>query len=257
MLWEHGIVSPDSNIKEIAVERLLSFLKTQTDALTQQVSSQLESQKKGLVLRKKIRSLVQEQKNHMKRQQKAADLQNKFEIIKPLVKFQIGMWDQYANMISDIFRKLHWPPDFERIDLVSEDEGLDLKVTLKPSGEILSAGERMSAGQRAALAISAFWALNNVRSKMAPILLMDEPIQSVDDLNILNFLDGLRWLVEKNNRQVFLSTANQRVRGLIRRKFSYLKEDFREFSLSRSGEISIIKNIDALGKILEFEDRIA
>ena len=257
VLLERGIVNSEDTIREETVEKRISVLRTQAEALTQQVSSQLESKKRGLSLRKKLSSSAAQQKAHMKRQKATMDLKKKFELITPLEEFQIGVWDQYAEMISDIFRKLHWPPDFERIELVRDEEELDMKVTLRPSGEVRSANERMSAGQRAALAISVFWALNSARSKTVPILLMDEPIQSVDDLNILNFLDGLRWLVERKNRQIFLSTANQRVRGLIRRKFSYLREEFQEFSLSRSGAISNIQYIDAQGQILEFADRIA
>ncbi len=257
VLLECGIVNSEDTIKEETVEKMISVLKTQTEALTQHVSSQLESKKQGLGLRKKRSSSIAQQKIHMKRQKTATNLRKKFEIITPLEEFQIDVWDQYAEMISDIFRKLHWPPDFERIELVRDEEELDLKVTLRPSGEVRSANERMSAGQRAALAISAFWALNSARSKTVPILLMDEPIQSVDNLNILNFLDGLRWLVERKNRQIFLSTANQRVRGLIRRKFSYLGEEFREFFLSRNGPVSSIQYIDAQKRILEFKDQIA
>ncbi len=257
VLQEHGIVNSKDTIREETVEKRISVLRTQTEALTQHVSSQLESKKQGLGLRKKRSSSIAQQKVHMKRQKTATNLRKKFEIITPLEEFQIDVWNQYAEMISDIFKKLHWPPDFERIELARDGEELDLKVTLRPSREIRSANERMSAGQRAALAISAFWALNSARSKTVPVLLMDEPIQSVDDLNILNFLDGLRWLVERENRQIFLSTANQRVRGLIRRKFSYLGEEFREFFLSRNGPVSSIQYIDAQERILEFKNKIA
>jgi len=257
VLMEYGIVNADDTIKEETVENWISVLITQTEALTQHLSSQLESKTQRLGIQKKLSSFIVQQKIHMKRQKVATNLRNKFKIMTPLEEFQIDAWNQYAEMISDIFKKLHWPPDFERIELVRERDELDLKVTLRPSGEVRSANERMSAGQRAALAISAFWALNSTRSKTVPVLIMDEPVQSVDDLNILNFLDGLRWLVEKKNRQIFLSTANQRIRGLIRRKFSYLGEEFREFFLSRSGVVSSIQYFDAQGQILELDDKSA
>ena len=83
---------------------------------------------------------------------------------------------------------------------------------------------------------------------------MDEPIQNIDELNALNFLDGLRWLVEGANRQVFLTTANQRVAGLIRRKFSYLETDFLELRLKRDGIISSIEYMDAHEKPIEHRE---
>ena len=81
------------------------------------------------------------------------------------------------------------------------------------------------------LSLSVFWAINILPEIMSPILVADEPIQNIDELNILNFLDGLCWLVEGADRQVFLTTANQRVAGLIRWKFSYLRDGFLEVRL--------------------------
>ena len=95
------------------------------------------------------------------------------------------------------------------------------------------AHERLSAGQRAALVLSVFWALNTVSEKVPRILLMDEPVQGVDDLNILNFLDILRWFIEAVDKQIFITTASQRIQNLIRKKFSYLGSDFCEIRLER------------------------
>jgi len=76
-----------------------------------------------------------------------------------------------------------------------EDTYLSLQNLL--SSEIVksSAHQRLSACQRAALAVNVFWALNTSRAKIPKILIMDEPVQNIDELNALNFLtvcDG--WL---------------------------------------------------------------
>lgn len=144
------------------------------------------------------------------------------------------VWKDYSDTISQIFSKLHWPPDFQEVRLHSDTEKDQIEVHEKrPPNRWVPAVDRLSSGQRAALAISVFWALNSRHDNVPKLLLMDEPIQNVDDLNILNFLDVMRWLVEIGNRQVFLTTANQRVAGLIRRKFSYLENDFLEVNMTR------------------------
>jgi exonuclease SbcC len=55
----------------------------------------------------------------------------------------------------------------------------------------------------------------------------------VDDLNILSFLDTLRELVIDGKRQVFFSTASNRIANLFARKFDFLGKAFKQFALSR------------------------
>ena len=144
-----------------------------------------------------------------------------------------------AGTISNVFGRLHWPFDFKS---VAFDEGNGTpEVLVEPrfgAGDLVPAHERLSAGQRAALAISVFWTLNSSRATAPRVMLMDEPVQNIDELNALNFLDSLRWLVERGGRQVFISTSSRRLAGLIRRKFAYLGPRFVEVSLERAGEVA-------------------
>ena len=68
-------------------------------------------------------------------------------------------------------------------------------------------------------------------------LLIDEPVSNVDDLNILSMLDFFRELVISQHRQLFVTTANQNVAKLFRRKFSFLEEDYSEFNIQRTDEM--------------------
>ena len=87
-----------------------------------------------------------------------------------------------------------------------------------------------------------------------PLMLMDEPIQQVDDINSLNFLDTLRWIADGGKRQIIISTANSKIAGLIRRKFSYLEENFSEILLERHLGVPVIKLRNHAGHIIDEQE---
>ena len=65
-------------------------------------------------------------------------------------------------------------------------------------------------------------------------MLLDDPIAHIDDLNILSFLDYLRYIVVRGSRQIFFATADEKLTGLFRQKFQFMgQEKYREIELSR------------------------
>jgi DNA repair protein SbcC/Rad50 len=92
----------------------------------------------------------------------------------------------------------------------------------------------ISTGQRAAFALSIFLAQNAQLTVAPPVVLMDDPIAHVDDMNSLSFLDYLRDVVLMDRRQIFFTTANEKLSTIFERKFDFLgDEDFRRINLSR------------------------
>ena len=133
-----------------------------------------------------------------------------------------------------IFKSIHSPADFR---------GLGTSWTTlvrKVDGSEANLGE-ISTGQRAAFALSIFLAQNAQLTKAPPVLLIDDPIAHVDDLNSLSFLDYLREIVLRGKRQIFFTTANEKLASLFERKFDFLgSEGFRRFNLKR--EASPVKS---------------
>lgn len=86
--------------------------------------------------------------------------------------------------------------------------------TAEPSGHdaLLS----MSSGQISALSLSFFLSLNMVYTKM-PYILIDDPVQCMDDINIASLSDLLRS--EFSERQILLSTHDSKISNYIRYKF--------------------------------------
>lgn len=77
----------------------------------------------------------------------------------------------------------------------------------------------MSSGQLAAVAISFLMCMNQVYmgSKVFPILMIDDPIQTIDDVNMVGLVDILRY--EFADRQIIISTHEQKFDWYLRYKY--------------------------------------
>lgn len=76
----------------------------------------------------------------------------------------------------------------------------------------------MSSGQLAAVSIAFLLCMNQVYcGKEFPILLIDDPIQTIDDVNMVGLVDILRY--EFEDRQIFMSTHEQKFEWYLRYKY--------------------------------------
>lgn len=139
-----------------------------------------------------------------------------------------SFFDQNLKEVSDIFRTIHSPKEFKSIKykekqlyLIKEEDSGERKVS------------EISTGQRAALAIALFISLNRKLKNGPNIILFDDPISHIDDFNALSFLDFLRLFILRENKQIFIATANARLASLIEKKFHFLGNDFVEYELTR------------------------
>jgi len=75
----------------------------------------------------------------------------------------------------------------------------------------------LSSSQLNALALSIFLSLNlGVPHAPLDAVLLDDPLQSLDDVNLLGVVDLLRRI--KSKRQLFVSTHDHRFASLLQRK---------------------------------------
>ncbi len=130
--------------------------------------------------------------------------------------------------IETIFSQIHSPAEFlglgsTWLSLIRKIDDREAKLT------------EISAGQRAAFALSIFLAQNAKLNVAPPVVLIDDPIAHVDDMNSLSFLDYLREIALRGQRQIFFTTANDKLASLFERKFDFLGPDgFRRFNLTRN-----------------------
>lgn len=98
-------------------------------------------------------------------------------------------------------------------EIICENEG----------GKKVQSSIVMSTGQITTVALSIFWAIvNSKKDSDFRCYFLDDPIQSIDDLNILSFVDLLRTELTKNGNcifdQMFITTCDNNLENLIRHK---------------------------------------
>lgn len=137
--------------------------------------------------------------------------------------------DAFASIrerVSSIFAQIHSPQEYSLGDFTS-----DALIVNRANGNV-HAVNQVSTGQRAALALSIFLALNDSAKSAPPVILIDDPVAHIDDLNTLSFLDYLREVALRGDKQVFFATADIRLAALFQRKFEFLGGDrFKRISL--------------------------
>lgn len=130
--------------------------------------------------------------------------------------------------IVKVFSYIHSPSEFTDIHIQQNEISL-----VSRDGERRTLNE-ISTGQRSALALSIFLSLNLRLTEGPSLLMFDDPVTYVDDLNILSFIDYLREIVLKTNRQIIFATANEDVAFLFAKKFEFLGEEFKRIKFERA-----------------------
>ena len=92
----------------------------------------------------------------------------------------------------------------------------------------------LSSSQMNVLAVSVFLALNlGMPTLPLRVAILDDPLQSMDDLNLLGLIDLLKRMRER--RQLMLSTHEQRFASLLERKLRPVSESQRTILVQLSG----------------------
>jgi len=127
-----------------------------------------------------------------------------------------------SPLAQDIYSRLDPHPTFQDIDLVSElfrSAGTTVAQVRDPVTGI--AADPMlvfSSAQANIAAISYVMALNAASSVGAPVLLLDEPMQAMDEVNVLGCADLCRHV--RRHRQLIVSTHERRFAHLLERKLA-------------------------------------
>nr|WP_295933622.1 AAA family ATPase [uncultured Dyadobacter sp.] len=143
--------------------------------------------------------------------------------------YLVDFMNRNKREMVNIFKQIHAPMEFTDISFDNQ------KLKLLDGENRWHTINEVSTGQRTAIALSLFLSLNQKLTRGPDVILLDDPVTYVDDLNTLSFLDYLRELIERTERQVFFATANADVAFLFSKKFAYLPEGkFCRFEFKRS-----------------------
>jgi single stranded DNA-binding protein len=130
--------------------------------------------------------------------------------------------DRMEPLLQRIYASADPHPAFRVARLVSRMKGGRGRVVPEITDPIYGASSEtpetvLSSSQMNVLAVSVFLALNlGMPSLPLETLILDDPLQSLDDMNLLGLVDLLRRTRER--RQVFISTHDLRLAGLLERK---------------------------------------
>src|SRR5258708_6661164 len=126
-------------------------------------------------------------------------------------------------LVADIFSRLDPHPPFKTLDLSHEmyrAKAATVPMVTDPiEGKSVNPALVFSTSQVNITALSVFLALSFGAGEAAlPFVLLDDPLQSLDDVNVLAFADLCRFIRE--GRQLILSTHDRRFANLLIRKLA-------------------------------------
>lgn len=129
----------------------------------------------------------------------------------------------YRPVIQDVYRRLDPHPTFTDLRFevgVYRERGVASPQVFDPEQRIDADPLLVfSSSQANVVALSAFLALGWAAGDDAmPFLLLDDPLQALDDVNALGFADLCRHL--RSDRQLIVSTHDPRLAGLLERKLA-------------------------------------
>ncbi len=136
-----------------------------------------------------------------------------------LVEAQLS---QIEPLVERVYARIDPHPAFRRVRLSSRFEHSRGRISTSVEDTLANVvvkrpGTVLSSSQLNALAVSIFLALNlGVPTLPLDSVLLDDPLQSLDDVNLLGLVDLLRRTSQR--RQLIVSTHDSRFASLLERK---------------------------------------
>ena len=154
----------------------------------------------------------------------------------------------YTDLINVIYQKIDPHPSFKRVEFmlnIDKPQQPSLNIVLtNEKEEVISPNLYFSSAQLNVLSLSIFLAnaLHAKDDKNNPIdvILIDDPIQAMDSINILSTIDLLRNISINLNKQIIISTHNESFFRLLQKKIPTSVFDSKFFILEKVGSV---KNI--------------
>lgn len=190
-----------------------------------------------------LQSAVSAHESEMsKRQQAANNAEQLHEAIRSISEsFVVDELTRIEPLLQRIYATVDPHPAFRAVRFLTKMHRgrgrLWTAVEASAGDEAITVDEPrtvLSSSQLNVLALSAFLALNlSVPTPPLSTIALDDPLQSLDDVNLLGLSDLLRRL--RSQRQVILSTHDHRLANLLERKLRPVEAGERTVSISMTG----------------------
>lgn len=142
------------------------------------------------------------------------------ELVEELLQLYEPVWQEFYYRIQP-------HPLFTRLKLKlsqGDERGVFFEVLPEGGGQSKRANMIFSGGQSAGLMVVLFLTLHLHQNwTHLETVMLDDPLQNLDDINVLGLVDLLRFFGER--RQLILSTHDDRFAGMLLHKFRSLEPD--------------------------------
>ena len=127
----------------------------------------------------------------------------------------------HEELINKLYRKIDPHPDFKSVrfkaNFDSDHPRLDVFVKNIKNENVLIPNLYFSTAQINILSLSIFLA-SALNSKEYDCIFIDDPIQSMDSVNVLSTIDLFRSIVVNEGKQIILSTHDENFHNLLMKK---------------------------------------
>ncbi|WP_281233700.1 AAA family ATPase [Flavobacterium gelatinilyticum] len=143
------------------------------------------------------------------------------------------------DVINQIYSRIEPHPNLNEIKINPKvtDKGPILDIKAVSNDEELDPSLYLSAGQLNVLSLSIF--LANAFEKQSDeidTIFMDDPIQNLSDINMLSFIDLIRTMITKYDRQIVISSHDENFYKLMRNKMPSDEFNVRYYEIESFGK---------------------
>lgn len=224
--------------KDISLEDLEKTIKDEILKVNELANKNREATQ-NLRLLEKLKENVMPFLTHQRIRQTADDLTKRIKLLKDklgkslaterdrISKFIHKQVESFffEDLINVLYRKIDPHPEYKKIkfqcDFSNDKPKLNVFVTGENGDNPLVPNLYFSTAQMNILSLSIFLAKAlNADNKGEPVncIFIDDPIQSMDSINILSTIDLFRSIVVKFKKQIILSTHDENFHNLLRKK---------------------------------------
>jgi len=226
-------------LKEYTLELFTNFLKDRKKASSEEINNyelKIKDYKLLVKLKENVTPYLKFEKAKIKEKDTKAridvfknkiakELDNELKSVADYLAKQIDSFF-YEGLINDLYRKIDPHPDYKTVtfkcDFSDTKPKLNVCVYQEKQDELIIPNLYFSTAQLNILSLSIFLAkaLNAKDDKRNPLecIFIDDPIQSMDSINILSTIDLLRSIIVNHKKQIILSTHDENFHNLLKKK---------------------------------------
>jgi len=177
------------------------------------------------------------------RQELSVDLKNISQYLEKAI-------DKYfhTDLINQLYAAIDPHPDYKEIQfdckIPETANKAELNITLKnpEDGSVISPNLYFSSAQINVLSLSIFLAralnVNDDNGNVVDCIFIDDPVQSMDSINVLGLIDLLRNLSTKFDKQFIISTHDENFHELLKKKIPAGSFNAKYFELESFGKVA-------------------